>query len=83
MLGAVLTNDQGEQFYVRVREEGLKAEVFPTGVFIFRNVPPGRYGIAIDIGYAQFLLEPNGEPLLFDIVGGEVKDLGQIITSLP
>ena len=62
----------------------LAAQLFPTGIFVFQNVPPGEYGLMVDVGYTLFTITgDDGSPLLFTVEAGKALDLGQIITELP
>lgn len=86
-LGEILRDDNGEE-----RMVGYDASTAPTtitgpdGRFIFQDVPPGRYGLILDIVMSSFLLfdESSGEAMLIDIPADEVVDLGNLeYTSLP
>ena len=86
-LGEILLDDNGEE-----RMVGYDASTAPTtttdtdGQFIFRDIPPGRYGLILDIVMSSFLLfdESSGEAMLIDILADEVVDLGNLeYTSLP
>ena len=83
-LGEVILSDDGQPAFIRQREDAPEAELFPTGVFVFNNIPPGDYGIIIDLGFAQFpLTDEAGEELIVSLEGGEALDLGQIFVSIP
>ncbi|MCB0017390.1 MAG: hypothetical protein KDE09_06320 [Anaerolineales bacterium] len=74
--------DTGEPGYLAHSDESLKADLPGTGIFIFNNVPPGQYGLVIDMGFTQLLaLDENGETLLFDVEAGQILDLGHIFVS--
>lgn len=79
ILGEIVSVNTGEPAYVRTNEASPRAELFPTGVFIFRNVPPGEYGLVMDLGFSQFLIEEY----TFSVEPGQVLDLGQVITKTP
>lgn len=79
ILGEIVSVDTGDPAYVRTNADSLRAELFPTGIFIFRNVPPGEYGLVMDLGFSQFLIE--GYTLTVE--AGQVLDLGQVITTTP
>jgi len=79
ILGEIVSVNTGEPAYVRTNEDSPRAELFPTGVFIFRNVPPGEYGLVMDLGFSQFLIEDY----TFSVEPGQVLDLGQVITKTP
>jgi hypothetical protein len=84
ILGEVVYNDQGVPAYVKGSAHAHEAELFPTGVFIFRNVPPGMYGLIVDVGYTEFPIQgADNTPLLVEVAAGQSVDLGQLITILP
>lgn len=84
VLGEIITTDNGQPAYVRTSGKSAEAELFPTGIFIFRNVPPGTYGLVVDLGFTQFLVKStDGNPLTFTVEAGQVLDIGQVITQLP
>lgn len=83
-LGEIVVSDSGGPALVRTRGDSPQAELFPTGIFIFRNVPPGEYGLVIDLGFTEFLVEqPDGGPLTFSLEAGQALDIGQVITQSP
>ena len=83
-LGEIVETTDGTPAFFSAGSDSPKAEIFQTGVFVFRNVEPGSYGLIIDVGYTEFPVEtPEGELYTFEVEAGEVLDLGQVITSLP
>lgn len=78
LLGEILTLDNGEPAYVGASGESPTAELLPTGIFVFRNIPPGDYNLVVDIGITQFLAGGT-----FTVEAEQVIDLGQIIIELP
>jgi hypothetical protein len=83
-LGEIVTTDSGEPAYVRTSGDSPQAELFPTGIFIFRNVSPGTYGLVVDLGFTQFLVESSsGEAHTFSVEAGQVLNIGQVITKTP
>lgn len=78
ILGEIINFDNGEPAYVGTSGESPIAELFPTGIFIFRNIAPGNYNLVMDIGITQVLV---GET--FSVKAGQVVDLGQVIVELP
>jgi hypothetical protein len=83
-LAEIVRDESGEPMMLRDSELSPQAQIFPTGVFVFQAVPPGTYGLVVDVGYAKFpVTDESGEPRLIDIAAGEALDLGQIITTLP
>lgn len=83
-LGRIIETTAGDPAFLSAGSASPKAELFPTGVFIFRNIEPGTYGLIVDVGYTEFPVEnPEGDLFMFDIEPGQVLDLGQVITPLP
>jgi hypothetical protein len=83
-LADVLLNTDGQPAFVRAGTDSQKAQLFPTGVFIFQDVPPGEYGLMVDVGYTQFpITGDDGTPLLITVEPGSVIEMGQVITQLP
>lgn len=83
-LAEVLYTNTGEPSYIREGANSPQAEVFPTGIFLFREAPPGEYGLMVDVGFTKFpILQEDGTPLVLTLTPGQVLDLGQIITEVP
>ena len=83
-LAEVIKTTDGSPAFIRENVNSPKAELFPTGVFIFRNVPPGDYGIMVDVGYAKFPIRgDDGNQILISVAAGQAIDIGQLITELP
>lgn len=83
-LGSIVTTTEGEPAFLSTGSAAPKAELFQTGVFVFRNIEPGSYGLIVDVGHVKFPVEtPEGDLLIFELEPGEVLDLGQVITALP
>jgi hypothetical protein len=83
-LGVVLTFEEtGQPAYIRSGDDGIKAELLPTGVFIFRNVPPGEYGLVMDLGFGTFPVENDEGVFLFTVEPGQALDLGTVLTIFP
>ncbi|MDX1664300.1 MAG: hypothetical protein R3272_10925 [Candidatus Promineifilaceae bacterium] len=84
ILAELLTSEAGTARYLRQNESSPRAELFDTGVFLFRNVSPGTYGLIVDLGFAQYIVEDeNGEALTFTVGPGEALDLGQVFVQVP
>ena len=77
ILGEIVNLDSGEPAYVGASGESPTAELFPTGIFIFRDISPGDYGLVMDIGITQVLVGDT-----FTVEAGQVIDLGQVIIEL-
>ena len=83
-LGEIIENEAGEAIFLAADERSLSGQVFPTGIFVLQNIPPGTYGLIVDLGYTQIAVnDESGNPRLFEIAGGDVIDLGQVITTMP
>ena len=83
-LARILQNDSGEQALMRRGDDAPQAQLLPTGIFIFDNVPPETYGIIIDVGFAQFPLEEaDGTQIILAVEPGQSIDLGQVFVELP
>lgn len=84
ILGELIYNDQGEPVLLNYSDESLRAETFDTGIFIFRNVPPGTYGLILNLAVAEFPIRDDaGQELLITVEAGDVIDLGQFFVDLP
>lgn len=83
-LAEVIKTTDGNPAFIRENSDSPKAELFPTGIFIFKNVPPGDYGFMVDVGYAKFPIRgSDGNQILVTVEAGQSIDLGQLITELP
>lgn len=83
-LARILQNDSGEQALMRRGDDAPQAQLLPTGIFIFNDVPPEIYGIIIDVGFAQFPLEDEeGAQIVITVEPGQSIDLGQVFVELP
>jgi hypothetical protein len=83
-LGRVLSDDQGRQSVISRSAQSQRAELLPTGVFIFNNVEPGTYGLIVDIAVSEFpILDENQQPLLLEVQAGQAIDLGAVMVELP
>lgn len=85
LLASVLRSKDGTPVVARASEETSPAAVTSeNGVFIFTDVPPDTYGIAVVTPLGMFLIQDEtGKDFLFAVQGGTVLDLGEIHTTLP
>jgi hypothetical protein len=84
ILAEMIVNNKGEPALISFNEQSPRAETFPTGIFIFSNVPPGTYGLVVNTAVNQFpLQDADGDDLLFDVVDGQALDMGQVFVRLP
>lgn len=83
LLGEIVNTTDGQPAYLSVDDQNSpSAELFPTGVFLFSNVTPGTYGLVVDLGFTQFLVnQPDGSQFLFTVEPNQALDLGQVITQ--
>lgn len=83
-LGEVVYDEQGVPRLISRGDESPSAQIFQTGVFLFNEVPPGEYGLVIDLGFSEFLLKDNDDNEYRVVVkAGEAQDLGQVMVNLP
>lgn len=84
VLAEVINDSEGNPTLIGYDEDSPRAQVFPTGVFVFQNVPPGEYGLVANLAVYEFpLQELDGSKLLISVEAGQATDLGQIITQVP
>jgi hypothetical protein len=85
-LGNILENNQGNESLVELdRGTAPKAQLNALGEFVFVDVPPGRYGLMLDLVRGAALLNDpdDGTDLIVEIQGGQVLDLGEMAYPLP
>ncbi|MEW5986634.1 MAG: hypothetical protein AB1791_08380 [Chloroflexota bacterium] len=83
-LGEIVHNSAGEPTYLSQSVDSPQAQLFQTGVFIFNSVPPGDYGLIVDLGFAQFPVRTaDGNELLVTVEAGKALDMGQVFVSVP
>ena len=83
-LAEVVETTDGVPMFLRTSDGSPTAELFPTGIFIIRDVPPGTYGLTVDLGYTEFsLVDESGDLVMITVEAGETVDLGQVITQIP
>lgn len=83
-LGIIVYDSNGDPALFRRGDDAPRAQVFPSGIFIFNNVQPDDYAIIIDVGFAQFpLLDENGDQIVVTVNEGESINLEQIFVDLP
>jgi hypothetical protein len=78
-LAEVLKDESGIPRVVSVnRADSPRAATDIKGQFVFSNIPPGEYGIVLDIVVKAYLLpEPGSDSdLLIQVEPGEIIDLG-------
>ena len=84
ILAEMVLNNEGQPALISFDEKSLRAETFPTGIFVFTNVPPGTYGLVVNTAVSQFALRTvEGEDLLVTVEPGQAIDLGQVFVQSP
>lgn len=84
ILAKVLYSDANEPAFLASGDDQPRAQLFPTGIFIFQDIPPGTYGLVVDVGYAEFpIQDETGQIRLITLEAGQTLDLGPLITTLP
>ncbi|MFT7585779.1 MAG: hypothetical protein ACI9EW_002207 [Cellvibrionaceae bacterium] len=84
LLGDVIFSNQGDPFFIRTNGSSQTAKVFSTGMFIFDNVPPGTYGLMVDLTFTAYpVLDENGNPVTFTIEANQVFELGELLAPIP
>jgi hypothetical protein len=84
-LARVIRATTGEASLARFDEKTSPAATTDSnGAFVFTDVPPDTYGLAIwsPMGSALILTQ-EGEDLLFEVKAGDQMDLGEIHTDFP
>lgn len=84
ILGEQVHDDLGEPAFIRYNDNSARAETFASGVFVFRGVPSGTYGLIINLGFTEFpVIQEDGSYLLIMVEENEVRDLGQVFVQVP
>ena len=69
-------------FFALEPSQSPRTPAAANGAFQMGNVPPGEYVVVIGPGpEAALAIQENGAPKIFEIVAGEILDLGEV--SLP
>ncbi len=86
-LARVIVGSDGQERAASFSQQTApRARTDDQGAFRFVNVPPGRYGLVIDIVIESYLLNDptSGASLLLTVEGPQVVDLGELaFTTLP
>jgi hypothetical protein len=79
----VYTSDHREWLVGLDEAADPKTSTNQTGVFVFSNIAPGKYGLVLKTPVGGFLLKKrDGEDLLIEAVAGQSLNLGEVITDL-
>lgn len=85
-LGRILQNNLGDESIVELdKATAPKARLNAFGEFVFVDVPPGRYGLMLELLRGAVLLNDpdSGGNMIVEIKGGDVVDLGEMAYPLP
>lgn len=83
-LAEVIMNSNGEPALIRRSVDSPKAELFQTGVFVFNNVPPGDYGLLVDVGFNELTInDDSGNPMIITVEEATTQNLQQVFVELP
>lgn len=86
-LGEVLISSEGVPAMISLdKANAPKTRTDDLGQFVFENVPPGNYGLIIDVITHSVLLKypDSGEDLLIEMQEGDDVNLGELYySSLP
>ncbi len=78
-LAPVITSETGGQMVRFERTTSFRTVTNEQGEFNFINIPPGDYGIVIDILIEPYLLlHPDGDSMIVTVVSNEQIDLGAL-----
>ena len=83
-LGSVTTAEDGSPIMVSTDKAAAPSTVVQAaGQFAFTDVPPGPYALVLDLIASTIILRDpiDGQDLLFEVRGGEITDLGDLIYS--
>lgn len=80
-LAEIITDANGKENAVGYdRTSAPKATTAPDGAFTFANVPPGKYGLVIDVVSQAFLLKDpkTGGDMLIEAKADAISDFGTL-----
>lgn len=82
-LAPVKYTDQGLAVVSLNRQRDPFTILPPNGVFVFRDVPPGEYGVVFFTPDISYLLEyDNGESVLVNLEPNQILDIGEFVVEL-
>ena len=70
--------ESGGELTFHFEDDSPITETNSSGTFLFEEVPPGRYALAAFLPLPTFLESDTGATIVFEVVAGEVVDLGTI-----
>ena len=83
ILATQVMDAEGNPLLWRHDENSPLAQLFETGVFIFADIPPGTYGLILNLAVEELPVKgPDGQDLFIELKPGQALDLGQIIIDL-
>ncbi len=86
LAGTIKDSAGKDSFAALDRIHSPRTETDDHGRFVFSNVPPGNYGLILDVITNSYLLMKPGsqEPLIVEVSTGQQVDLGTLLyDSLP
>lgn len=84
LLGELIRSEEGDPLFLGGGDGSISGEVFETGAFIFEGIPPGTYGIVVDLAVTAYPVRgDDGKMLLFTVEGGDSVDLGRLLAEIP
>ena len=83
ILATQVKDDDGNPLLWRHDEDSPVAQQFETGVFIFPDIPPGTYGLIVNLAVEEMPVKgADGQDIVIELKEGQALDLGQIIIDL-
>lgn len=84
ILAEIVENVEGQAAFITYNEQSKRAQTFPTGIFIFQEVPPGTYGLVVNMAVAEFpVRDADGKQIFITVEQGQAIDMGQVIVQMP
>jgi hypothetical protein len=83
-LARVMRSAEGEAFVAGLDEKSSPAAMTDAdGAFVFVDVPPDSYGLAVATPIGSFLItDEQGRDLLFEAEAGEALNVGTVRTEI-
>ncbi|MEM9775020.1 MAG: hypothetical protein AAF902_10595 [Chloroflexota bacterium] len=84
LLGEIVNSTEGAPMFLSAGDSSISAEVFDTGAFIFRSIPPGTYGLVVDLAVTTYPVRgDDGTMLLVTVESGDAINLGEVSAEVP
>ncbi len=71
-------DESGGDLTFNFEDDSPMTETDSSGAFLFEEVPPGQYSLAAFLPFPTILEADTGATIVFEVVAGEVVDLGTI-----